>query len=82
MVDVGFIGLGKLGLPIALAIESKGHRVVATDPADGPQRILRSRKLEHREAGASALLEQTRLELLPLQETVRRSQLLLSLIHI
>lgn len=76
MVDVGFIGLGKLGLPIALAIESKGHQVVATDPADGPQRILRSRKLEHREAGASALLEQSRLELVPLQETVRRSQLL------
>ena len=27
-MDVGFIGLGKLGLPCALAVESRGHDVV------------------------------------------------------
>lgn len=28
---VGFLGLGKLGLPVALAIELKGHYVCGTD---------------------------------------------------
>jgi 3-hydroxyisobutyrate dehydrogenase-like beta-hydroxyacid dehydrogenase len=39
-VNIGFAGLGKLGLPVALAIESKGHSVVAHDPAEGPRQIL------------------------------------------
>ena len=30
-MNVGFVGLGKLGLPSALAIESKGHTVVGYD---------------------------------------------------
>ena len=31
MSNIGFVGLGKLGLPSALAIESKGHTVVGYD---------------------------------------------------
>ena len=27
-MNIGFIGLGKLGLPCALAVESRGHKVV------------------------------------------------------
>lgn len=75
-MNVGFIGLGKLGLPTALAIESKGHSVVATDPAEGPRHILQTRRMTFREAGADALLRESRIEMLPLEETVRRSQLL------
>jgi len=30
-MKVGFLGLGKLGLPSALAIESKGHTVYGYD---------------------------------------------------
>ena len=44
-MNVGFVGLGKLGLPSALAIESKGHAV----PRGG-----RARDLEEREAGGPA----------------------------
>jgi UDP-N-acetyl-D-mannosaminuronate dehydrogenase len=33
-MNIGFLGLGKLGLPVALAIESKGHRVLGTDIND------------------------------------------------
>jgi UDPglucose 6-dehydrogenase len=75
-VNVGFVGLGKLGLPTALAIEARGHVVVATDPSPAVAQILSTRKLAHREAGAEALLERTRIELLPLAETVRRSEIL------
>ena len=30
-MKIGFLGLGKLGLPVALAVESKGHYVCGTD---------------------------------------------------
>ena len=30
-MKVGFVGLGKLGLPVALAVESKGHKVYGFD---------------------------------------------------
>ena len=30
-MKVGFVGLGKLGLPVALAVESKGHKVFGYD---------------------------------------------------
>ena len=29
--NVGFVGLGKLGLPVALAVETKGHKVAGID---------------------------------------------------
>ena len=34
-MKVGFVGLGKLGLPVALAVESKGHS------ADAPSQRLK-----------------------------------------
>lgn len=75
-MNIGFMGLGKLGLPIALAIESKGHRVTAHDPAEGPQRALRERKTAFLEKGADALLQASRIELLELDEMVRRSDMI------
>ena len=30
-MNIGFLGLGKLGLPVALAVESKGHKVFGYD---------------------------------------------------
>jgi UDPglucose 6-dehydrogenase len=74
-VDIGFAGLGKLGFPIALAIESKGHSVVAHDPAEGPRRMLSARRLAFREAGADALLENSRISLVSMEEVVRRSEI-------
>lgn len=74
-MNVGFAGLGKLGLPIALAIEAKGHTVIGCDPADGPREALRTRRLAYREAGAEALLRDTRLEILPPEDVVRRSDI-------
>ena len=39
-MKVGFIGLGKLGLPCALAVESRGHKVVGYDPSEQVKDIL------------------------------------------
>ena len=30
-MNIGFLGLGKLGLPVSLAVEDKGHRVFGYD---------------------------------------------------
>ncbi|MBI5240934.1 MAG: hypothetical protein HY926_10720 [Elusimicrobia bacterium] len=74
-MNIGFVGLGKLGLPTALAVESRGHRVVGCDPAESVRRTLRDRRLPYREAGAQELLERSRIELLPLREVVNSSEL-------
>ena len=73
---IGFAGLGKLGFPIALAIESKGHSVVAYDPSDAPRRMLASRRLEYREAGADELLARSAIELASMEEMVERSEMI------
>jgi UDPglucose 6-dehydrogenase len=76
-LDVGIAGLGKLGFPVALAIESKGHSVVAHDPAAGPHEWLKARKLAFREEGADALLARSRIELCSMEEMVHRSEIIL-----
>jgi UDPglucose 6-dehydrogenase len=61
---VGFVGLGKLGLPCALAIESKGHQVLGLDVDPRVRRVVESRSYPHREAGIEALLARSKLRLL------------------
>jgi UDPglucose 6-dehydrogenase len=56
-MKVGFIGLGKLGLPCALAIEAAGHEVAGYDTSHDVKKILASRKLPYVEQDAQELLE-------------------------
>ncbi len=39
-MKIGFIGLGKLGLPCALAIEQKGHKIYGYDINPAVKNIL------------------------------------------
>jgi UDPglucose 6-dehydrogenase len=76
-VNVGFVGLGKLGLPAALAIESRGHRVFGHDPAPHVATTLRTRTSPRPdEAGVPDLLAQTRIELRSLDDTLRDAELI------
>ena len=50
------MGLGKLGLPCALAINSRGHEVFGYDINLDVKKILDNKKLPYREEGADALL--------------------------
>lgn len=54
---VGFMGLGKLGLPCALACASKGHLVRGYDPNPVIPEILKSKKLPYKEVHADEYLE-------------------------
>ena len=59
---VGFVGLGKLGLPVALAVESCGHDVVGFDVDRAVKGYVANRHIPYTEEGADALLAATRLE--------------------
>ena len=54
---VGFMGLGKLGLPCALACASKGHFVRGYDPNPQISEILKNKKLPYKEVDAEDYLE-------------------------
>lgn len=56
-MKVGMVGLGKLGLPVAVAIDSKGHSVTGYDVSGAPYEYLRSREIPYQEEGLQPLLD-------------------------
>lgn len=74
-MNIGFIGLGQLGLPCALAIEKAGHCVRGADFDPRVAEILRTRVYPHKEVHVPQLLLETKLELLSLREVVRLSDI-------
>lgn len=70
-MNIGFVGLGKLGLPTALAVEARGHRVFGCDPLPAIARIIEERHYPHREALAQDYLNHSRVQLVSLEQTVR-----------
>jgi UDPglucose 6-dehydrogenase len=75
-MKIGFLGLGKLGLPVALAIESKGHQVIGTDINETTLRNIRFKTLSYREEGAEELLKTSKLQLKPLDKIVEESDII------
>lgn len=53
---VGFVGLGKLGLPVALAIESKGHEICGYDLNPEVRSYIAERRYPYQEEGVGDLL--------------------------
>jgi UDPglucose 6-dehydrogenase len=74
-MNIGVVGLGKLGFPIALAIESKGHAVYGWDASAPVRERIRGRRFPHREEGLPELLERTRLELIPVDGLVELAEI-------
>lgn len=58
-MNVSIIGLGKLGLSMAMAIASKGHRVIGVDIDEGIIRKLKTGQSHISEARVPELLTQT-----------------------
>jgi len=69
-MNIGMIGLGKLGLPCAMAMESKGHEVLGYDPSPKVQEILDTRKLPYMEEGAQELLDKTHIKIVGIDKIV------------
>ncbi len=75
-MKVGFIGMGKLGLPVALAVESKGHDVVGYDISDNVRDILNARKLPYREIWAQEHLAKSNIRYVDVEAVVRHSEII------
>ena len=63
-MNVGFLGLGKLGLPVALAVESKGHTVFGHDISDKVLENIKSKKIDYKEIFVDKYLPKTKLKVL------------------
>ena len=73
---LGFVGLGKLGLPVALAMESKGFEVAGYDTSDRVCGYLSNREIPYVEEGIEELLRDTKIDCLAsIEEVVRRSDI-------
>jgi UDPglucose 6-dehydrogenase len=75
-MKIGFLGLGKLGLPCALAIDSAGHDVCGFDLNPEVEKILADRVLPYREEGADALLQNHNIKYTGIPDVVKNSDII------
>ena len=75
-MKIGFVGLGKLGLPVALAVESKGHEVVGYDISDKVKNIIEAKKLPYKEIWAQDYLDKSKIKFANIQSVVKHSEII------
>jgi UDPglucose 6-dehydrogenase len=75
-MKIGFIGLGKLGLPCALAIDSVGHKVYAYDVNQNIEKYLKDRTIPYKEEGANDLLKKHDITWSTLCDVVTESEII------
>ena len=75
-MNIGFMGLGKLGLPCALAVEMRGHKVVGYDPSPDVKKILDTKKLPYKEIWAQDYLDKTNIKIKTVEEVVKHSDII------
>lgn len=75
-MNVGFVGLGKLGLPCALAVESKGHNIYGYDINPDIVNILDDRRIPYTEEGAHTLLNKHKIVLTDIEGIVKNSDII------
>ena len=75
-MNIGFIGLGKLGLPCALAVESRGHKVVGYDPSEQVKDIIDTKKLQYQEIWAQEHLDKSKIEIKSVKNVVGESDII------
>jgi UDPglucose 6-dehydrogenase len=72
---IGFVGLGKLGLPVALAIASRGHEVLAFDTSPAAIANVGQRRGAIPEQGLEELFETASLKLSSIDELVAAAEI-------
>ena len=75
-MNIGFIGLGKLGLPCALAIEKEGHNVCGYDINPKVKEILETRHLPYREVHADVYLKDHNIKFCSVADVVKESEII------
>jgi len=75
-MKIGFLGLGKLGLPVALAVESKGHDVVGYDISPKVKRIIKEKKIPYKEEFVQNYLKKSKIKFKDVRELVKHSEII------
>ena len=75
-MNIGFLGLGKLGLPCALVINSRGHNVYGYDIDPKVEEILNTGTIPYREEGTPELLKNHTIKWSNISEVVSNSEII------
>ncbi len=76
-MNIGFVGLGKLGLPCALAIDAVDeHSVTGYDPDDQVKKYLEDGEIPYREEGTDSLLKSHNIKFTNLGDVVKSSEII------
>ena len=75
-MNIGFLGLGKLGLPVSLAVEDKGHNVFGYDISKQTIDDINNKKIRYREEWVDKLLPNSSLDIVNIDELVKKSEII------
>ena len=83
-MNVGFLGLGKLGLPVALSVEENGHNVAGIDIDEKTIEMIKNKSLLDEQGNlilghemkANQLLSNSNLKIMNLDELVKFSDII------
>jgi UDPglucose 6-dehydrogenase len=73
---IGFIGLGKLGLPVAMAINSKGHYVCGYDTNPDVEDYIKDKKIPYHEVGMDKLFEDFTVDFVDTESVIKNSDII------
>jgi len=76
MSNIGFIGLGKLGLPCAVAIASKGHNVYGTDLNKDVERYIKESRIPYMEEDMENLMQEHKVIFTDLDDVVDKCDII------
>ena len=60
---IAVVGLGKLGLPVSLAVEDKGHKVFGYDISKQTIEDIKNKKIRYKEEWVDKYLPNSKLEI-------------------
>ena len=75
-MNIGFLGLGKLGLPVSLAVEEKGHKIFGYDISKQTLDDIRNKKIRYREEWVDKYLPKTKLQINDINQLVKNSEII------
>ena len=75
-MNIGFLGLGKLGLPVALAVEKKGHKVFGYEISQKVKDNIKNKKIDYKEIFVDKYLPNTKLELCEIDDLVKNCEII------
>ena len=70
------MGLGKLGLPVALAVESKGHEVFGYDISEKTINNIKKKKIDYKEIWVEDYLPNSKLKIVDVRNLVKNSEII------